>query len=717
MTQRWGASPQDWAHFDLLLGLTEDLLPVVSNPHAEISALSKMKSLGKTPSIYNAQRKVAGLPDWTAKKTTADQIERWSKEGDYGICIQTRSIRAIDIDISDGDDARSVADFIRARLGGRSLPARQRANSGKCLLAFTLTDGEYGKRHFRTGTGLVEFLATGQQFVAVGTHPSGARYEWEGGLPDDFPVLTGPEFEELWRALVEQFAVGEASTSGAVARRSKDEGIAAQDSLYDWLAESGLVLDYGNEGQAFIECPWKDGHSSDSGVTETAYFPKGGRGYEQGHFKCLHASCAGRTDTDFEDAMGYRLACIEVLPALVEEHEPAPLPPLERRNDGRLLATLPNLRAALSRPDWFGWDVRFDTFYNNIMVAPFGTGEWRQVTDALEVRIRAELERNHGFQPVGKDLMRDALRLVADDQPFDTAQHWLGGLEWDGKRRVETFFTTYFGVEDSPYTRAVSRYIWTAMAGRVSEPGIKADMVPVLVGPQGAGKSTGVRAMVPDDSFFTEINLAERDADQSRMMRGKLIGEIGELRGFRRVEQEAIKAFISRTHEEWVEKYEARATVMARRLVFIGTNNHEEFLEDDTGNRRWLPMTVGKVDVEGITADRGQMWAEARDLFDLVGVDWQAEGLAAEVHERHTVKDSWQDVIRTWLDTADEVSGQAPADGVVKGTDVLRFALGFDPKQIKRGDEMRVAAALKALGMRQMVKRVDGEMVRGWVKG
>ncbi|ESF27670.1 putative replication protein, partial [Salmonella enterica subsp. enterica serovar Tallahassee str. 0012] len=48
----------------------------------------------------------------------------------------------------------------------------------------------------------------------------------------------------------------------------------------------------------------------------------------------------------------------------------------------------------------------------------------------------------------------------------------------------------------------------TALAGRVLEPGVKADMVPILVGPQGCGKSSGVEALSPDPAFFTEIGRA-----------------------------------------------------------------------------------------------------------------------------------------------------------------------------------------------------------------
>lgn len=712
MTQRWGASPQDWMQFDLMLGLTEDLLPVVSNPNGEISPLSKMKGLGKTPSVYNAQRKVVGIPDWTAKKATGGEVERWSKEEDYGICIQTRRVRAIDIDISSEDDARSVADFMRVWLGGRALPTRRRANSGKSLLAFTLTDGDYAKRHFRTATGLVEFLATGQQFVAVGTHPSGARYEWEGGVPDSFPSLTGQEFEALWAALVERFAVEPATSGKGVARKPKLDDMDVVDPLYEWLAENALALDYGSEGQAFIECPWKDGHSSDSGVTETAYFPKGGRGYERGHFKCLHASCAARTDSEFEDALGYRMTEIEALPAVVETGEPEPLPFMERKpKTGRLLATLPNLRVALMRGDMFGYQLRYDTFFASPMIARYGSGVWHEVTDAHELMLRDKLQSEHGFEPIGKELMRDAVNHVANLCTFDTAQHWLSGLRWDGVPRVENYFHKYLGVADSAYTRGVSRYIWTAMAGRVMVPGIKADMVPVLVGGEGLGKSSAVQAMVPNPCFFTEIDLAHRDADLARLMRGKLIGEIGELKGMKKADKEAVKAFITRLKEEWVEKYQSRVTAMPRRIIFLGTTNIFEFLDDPVGGRRWLPMEVGKILVDLIKADLLQLWAEALVMFDVGGVDWSVSELASAERENYRERDTWDEVIREWLYTPVEGDGTRPVDTRILTTrEVLTGALGMADARVTRHDAARVEASLGRLGY----VRYRTGVKRGW---
>jgi predicted P-loop ATPase len=171
-------------------------------------------------------------------------------------------------------------------------------------------------------------------------------------------------------------------------------------------------------------------------------------------------------------------------------------------------------------------------------------------------------------------------------------------------------------VADTPYTRAVSAYTWTALAGRCLEPGVKADMAPVLIGLQAAGKTTAVEALAPfndaDESAFVEINLTKKDEDIARSLRGKLVGEIAELRGLQSRDAESIKAWVSRRFEEWTPKYEEFGTRFARRLLLIGTGNKDGFLDDETGERRWLPMRVGAVDVAGIRRERDQLWAEGR---------------------------------------------------------------------------------------------------------
>lgn len=304
----YGASPAEWDHFAHLLDLSADLLPVVSNPHATIDERSTLTSLGKTPSRYNSHRKVAGIAKWVQKSSTLEEIERWGTQPDYGICLQTRLVRAIDVDVPHEAQAAAIRDYIAHTLGLR-LPERMRADSFKFLLGFTMRDKDtpYTKRKFHTEHGAIEFLAHGQQFVALGQHPAGSRYEWVGGLPPSFPVVTSEAFEALWDGLVRNFAVtGAESTASQSVKALKTTEAVDNDPVARHLLDSGLVKRIERDGRLHITCPWEDQHTTESSESSTTYWPAHTGGYQQGHFACLHAHCEHRTDGEFKEAIGYQ---------------------------------------------------------------------------------------------------------------------------------------------------------------------------------------------------------------------------------------------------------------------------------------------------------------------------------------------------------------------------------------------------------------------------
>ena len=720
----YGAGPEAWAHFDLILGLGEELLPVVSNPTATISPLSKMKGLGKTPSRYNGRREVAGIADWTSTRATDKQIEAWSAEPDYGICLQTRRVRALDIDVDDADLSADIAAAFMA-LVDAVLPARVRYNSGKQLRAF-IVEGDLSKRSFKVNGGLVEFLATGQQFIAAGQHPSGAPYQWAGGLPMDFPAINAEVFEAAWAKLVEQFAIEpeRVSTRGV----GKGDGSAVDDEVATWLEEKWET--YGvDKGKLFVACPWKDGHSSDSGETEAAWLLAGTGGFARGHFECLHASCAARTDDDFLRETGYAASDFEDL-TLVAAAEGSggvvvidDTSPLGMSHDakGMIEVTVNNVSRALDAVGWLGYDIRFDEFKGQVVwraptqagVGVGGVG-WRPWTDADYTRLRLRLE-HRGFKPVGRELARDVVNARADSFRIDTAIEWLDTLRWDGVPRIDAFWSRYFGVEDTPYSRAVAAYTWTALAGRVLEPGLQADMVPVLAGAQGAGKSRGIAAMSPGADTHTVMSFHEPETERARKMRGVLTVELAELQGLRSRDAEEIKAWVTKSKEHWTPKYQEMTTSYLRRCLMFGTTNGDDFLGDTTGERRWLPMAVGAVDIESIKHDRDQLWAEAAARFVAGGLAWRgAVELAPAEHDAFKSTDVWDEVIWRWLNE-EELDGSTPAGReYLSASEVLSGALGLEAKSAKKADEMRVARCLHNFAYSKVQRWIDGKPRKVW---
>ena len=95
-------------------------------------------------------------------------------------------LRVIDEDVDDEDAAREIAELAREMLG--DAPERRRANSPRRLLVYRAAEGAPEKRTIVGAKGKIEVLGKGQQFVAFGTHPSGAELEWLERSLADWPV-------------------------------------------------------------------------------------------------------------------------------------------------------------------------------------------------------------------------------------------------------------------------------------------------------------------------------------------------------------------------------------------------------------------------------------------------------------------------------------------------------------------------------------------------
>lgn len=394
------------------------------------------------------------------------------------------------------------------------------------------------------------------------------------------------------------------------------------------------------------------------------------------------------------------------------------LPMFQRSKKGEILALMDNVAIGIRHPYVCAARIALDEFRDEIMYAEADANEFRPFRDTDYTVLRIRLG-GIGFQPVSREMIRDAVHLVAHENRFDSAIDWIKALSHDGKARAERFFIDYCMVEDTPYARACGLYLWSALAGRCYVPGTKVDMVPVLIGGQGMRKSTGIAAIAPDNDYFKTISLSERDADLSRKMRRCLVAEIDEMRGLNTGDEEAIKSFITRTHEEWTPKYQEYETKFPRRLVMIGSTNKDELFSDDTGNRRYLPLTVqSRIDTDAIDRDRDQLWAEGLKLFLKYGVDYQkAEALAVAEHKKHMVQEPWEPLILDWLASSDMDDMTTHGAKPFTMSDVLSSAIGMPKGQQDRRAQMRAGKVLKAASYTNKQMRIgEGDNRKVWIR-
>ena len=653
-----GAHPAEW---DAFVALAQpDLLPYLADPSIKMSPGSRVTPGDKTPGYIKPETGLGvGMLAWPSHKASDNNIIEWRADNRLGVCLICREFRAIDIDISDEGKALEVEGAIREFLGtpGLKMPLRTRQGSGKRALLYRIADapGKLRKWRIPTPDGVVEFLFDKQQTVVAGRHPAGARYEWPEGFPtrENVPTIEMQDLIALIAMVKREFGSEDFDREWGITvlpeiAKGKPQD-APDDPAVKFLLENDLVIDYASDGGIYVRCPWEHEHTGPTKFDAAKYFPAGLNRPDAG-FNCFHAHCTGRDHHAFLEQIGYVADEFEVVEAQGKHVESRPRFTY-RGSSGIIEASLDNVVKALSWRDGLGIHLVYDKFRDAIIYRTQGSPEWQELTDDSYTAFRLRLTAIGMDATIPKQHVIDAVSYVAKKNAIDSAQEWLGAKRWDGAQRLRHFHTRVLGIEDSPYHRAVVMYLWTALAGRVLEPGVKADMAVVLTGAQGLRKSTLVEVIAPTPAEYAAVTLTERDADLARLLRGKLVAEWDELRGLETRDAEAIKGWMTHRFDEWVPKFKEFGTVRPRRFVLIGTNNRARFLTDPTGSRRFLPLALTQtIDTEYVIANRDQLWAEAAHLFQHGGIRWQdAERLAGSARRGAELLDGWTGAICDWL--------------------------------------------------------------------
>ena len=322
---------------------------------------------------------------------------------------------------------------------------------------------------------------------------------------------------------------------------------------------------------------------------------------------------------------------------------------LEVNGNGTVKQTTSNMIVALGADEKLAGRFWYDTMaYTRMVTCPVPwdarSGE-RPITDEDYIGLTAYLEISYHL--TAKERIIDACQFVCKQNERNPVTEWLDSLVWDGERRVGSLIVDALGARDYEYNREVERLFMLGAVTRAYEPGSKFDYMPVLVGPQGIGKSRYVSLLAHIPAWYNDnFNTIDGDAAVEKL-RGLWIAEMAELLATKKAREiEAIKAFITSTKDVIRPKY-ARETVQRMRVcVFIGTTNSHDFLTDATGNRRFLPVECGATTCNEWMFTRDaeshveQMWAEAVHIYKtehpVLVLDASLQGEAQRLQEAHT---------------------------------------------------------------------------------
>ena len=350
-----------------------------------------------------------------------------------------------------------------------------------------------------------------------------------------------------------------------------------------------------------------------------------------------------------------------------------------------------------------------------------GQDDWHQVDSAEMSHIRELVNAANGFI-LGKTAKGEyrigALSAAEFQHRWEALVHrrrvvpfkadYLDGLTWNGESLIADLYPSCFTLAEGQDPELIAAAGWNTMGGivlRAFTPGAKHDEVITLIGPGGAGKSTFVRQLVPDERYYADIQINSDNKRVQELILGKHVVEISEAAGIRGAGMSRFKQLISANIDDMRLPYEPRPMKYPRTAKLFMTSNDAQPLPPDSGdNRRFVPIRLDAQTPRGpqaytrmvgyFAANRDQLYAEAvHRLRSGEQPHMPAELYAAQIAAAAELADSppESDHLREWAENND-----AAANG-------FRYAQLAEVLDMK-GSPAAVSKAIKAHFVKRVVK-------------
>jgi len=364
-----------------------------------------------------------------------------------------------------------------------------------------------------------------------------------------------------------------------------------------------------------------------------------------------------------------------------------------------------------------------------------GAGEWRlnEMTDEAEYggaalkdddygQLRLNLEGFRGSMNNKRLRFADAdvrtvVRTLARKKQYSPVREYLerlspaDGADWWRRCGLEAMGLD----EQSSGLELTYLRLWGISAvARAYEPGCQVDTVLVLQGDEGQHKSRFFQELVPDRRLFVRFmgDLSNEWKAIEAMRRGWLV-ELDEMASLLRARDYAeVLAFVARDVDTYAPKHVREAVAVPRRFVLGGSVNPEQFLADETGDRRFWVIRVRKViSREWLREHRDRLWAQALAEYR-AGTRWylphELEALRRTANLEHKVQHPWSDVIAKYF-------SDKPFVNFVATQELYGKALLVEPSAQNAGTHKTLAGVMRSLGWWPGTESEGAHgRVRGW---
>lgn len=206
------------------------------------------------------------------------------------------------------------------------------------------------------------------------------------------------------------------------------------------------------------------------------------------------------------------------------------------------------------------------------------------------------------YKRVTTSIVQENLHVIASENHYHPVLSLLRESPWDNVDRLQTIYDI-LGLPNRHYQSFVRKWAIQTIAVlfNSNDTPVTAEGVLVLQGKQGIGKTQFFRHLAIKDNFFKGGATLDMTNKDSLMSATKVwICELGEIDSTTQKGQSALKAFLTEKTDRYREPYARSETICPRRTSFCGTVNPQDYLRDETGNRRFWTIPIEKIDLEKI---------------------------------------------------------------------------------------------------------------------
>ena len=363
---------------------------------------------------------------------------------------------------------------------------------------------------------------------------------------------------------------------------------------------------------------------------------------------------------------------------------------------------------------------RYNVYTQQIQL---GTGKDAKICEGARSIERYYLELARQNKRVSKDVAFDVVVQVARQNEYNPVTDYLDHVSKNvAPAYIDRLATTYLRPEDAHlseptlYDEMLKKTLIAAVA-RAYDEGCKFDNACVIIGDQGARKSTFWSVL--GGEFFSDALRDINGKDSLQVLANSWIMEWAELEAITNKKMAGdIKSFLSQSTDVYRVPYGKVAEKFKRRGIIVGTSNKTDgFLVDETGNRRfWCIKTsrsiLDPIDCEGLLEERDAIWSAACSLYDhgngenlLLSKENQI--IVNEENKEYIIDNPWKTVIQEFIDKPQNHKRELTTEVV------LTEAIEKPVERQNRYDQMQCANILKELGYEK--RRRGGRDSRKWV--